>query len=254
MAFQLRSQSPLRQDDKKKPTLYEKASDKVYKKVYGFEESIDNALGNPERKAEDIASRYARNNKGDDMKADKVRHASASMYTRNAISKKLGGGFNANVIGAIGANALGAAHEIASFNSENGIGNGLQEMAMDIANNAIGSVSNRRNVVSNVEKYGPSGIGDETRKDMLKRKNSPLKKQNLSPKAAKAKAERDLAYAKSDDRTAKKAHAQRMHRKSPGKKGMDYDHEDGRFESVKQNRGNEGEGTKKESGKNYKIK
>ena len=45
-----------------------------------------------------------------------------------------------------------------------------------------------------------------------------------------------------------------MHRKSPGKKGMDYDHEDGRFESVKQNRGNEGEGTKKESGKNYKIK
>jgi len=83
---------------------------------------------------------------------------------------------------------------------------------------------------------------------------SPLLKQKLSPKAAKAKAARDLAYAKSDDRTAKKAHAQRMHRKSPGKKGMDYDHEDGRFESVKQNRGNEGEGTKKESGKNYKIK
>jgi hypothetical protein len=45
-----------------------------------------------------------------------------------------------------------------------------------------------------------------------------------------------------------------MHRKNPGNKGMDYDHEDGRFESVKQNRGNEGEGTKKESGKNYKTK
>jgi len=86
------------------------------------------------------------------------------------------------------------------------------------------------------------------------RSQSPLLKQKLSPKAAKAKAARDLAYAKSDDRTAKKAHAQRMHRKNPGKKGMDYDHEDGRFESVKQNRGNEGEGTKKESGKNYKIK
>lgn len=83
---------------------------------------------------------------------------------------------------------------------------------------------------------------------------SPLQKQKLSPKAAKAKAERDLAYAKSDDRRIKKAHAQRMHRKDPGKKNMDYDHEDGRFESVKQNRGNEGEGTKKESGKNYKIK
>jgi hypothetical protein len=92
--------------------------------------------------------------------------------------------------------------------------------------------------------YTPEGLGED----------SPLMKQKLSPKAAKAKAARDLAYAKSDDRTAKKAHAQRMHRKSPGKKGMDYDHEDGRFEPVKQNRGNEGEGTKKESGKNYKIK
>ncbi len=87
----------------------------------------------------------------------------------------------------------------------------------------------------------------------LNQKKSPLQKQKLSPKAAKDKAARDLAYAKSDDRTKKKAHAQRMHRKNPGKKGMDYDHEDGRFESVKQNRGNEGEGTKKESGKKYKI-
>jgi hypothetical protein len=85
------------------------------------------------------------------------------------------------------------------------------------------------------------------------RSASPLE-QKLSPKAAKAKAVRDLAYAKSDDRRIKKAHSQKMHRKNPGNKGKDYDHEDGRFESVKQNRGNEGEGTKKESGKNYKIK
>ena len=92
--------------------------------------------------------------------------------------------------------------------------------------------------------YTPEGLGED----------SPLMKQKLSPKAAKAKAARDLAYAKSDDRTAKKAHSQRMHRKNPGKKGMDYDHEDARFESVKQNRGNEGEGTKKESGKKYKTK
>jgi hypothetical protein len=83
---------------------------------------------------------------------------------------------------------------------------------------------------------------------------SPLLKQKLSPKAAKAKAERDLRYAKTDDRRTKKAHSQRMHRKHPGNKGKDYDHEDGRFESVKQNRGNEGEGTKKESGKKYKLK
>ena len=82
---------------------------------------------------------------------------------------------------------------------------------------------------------------------------SPLHKQKLSPLAAKKKAVRDLAYAKTDDRRIKKAHSQRMHRKHPDKKGMDYDHEDGRFESVKQNRGNEGEGTKKESGKKYKT-
>lgn len=78
--------------------------------------------------------------------------------------------------------------------------------------------------------------------------------QKLSPEAAKKKAARDLAYAKTEDRKNKKAHSQRMHRKSPGNKGKDYDHKDGRFESVKQNRGNDGEGTKKESGKKYKVK
>ena len=70
--------------------------------------------------------------------------------------------------------------------------------------------------------------------------------QKLSPEAKKKKAVRDLAYAKTDDRRIKKAHSQRMHRKHPGNNGKDYDHEDSRFESVKQNRGNEGEGTKKE--------
>jgi hypothetical protein len=253
MAFELRSQSPLRQD-KKKPTLYERASDKAYKKVYGFEESVDKSLGYPEGKAQDVASNYALKNKGDNIKADKIRHAAASMYTRQAISKKLGGGVIGNVVGGIGANVLGAAHETASFNSEFGVVNGLKEMGMDMVNNAIGSVSRKKNVVSNIEKYGTSGVGAETKKDMLKRKASPLQKQKLSPKAAKDKAARDLAYAKTDDRRVKKAHSQRMHRKNPGNKGMDYDHEDGRFESVKQNRGNEGEGTKKESGKNYKTK
>lgn len=115
--------------------------------------------------------------------------------------------------------------------------------------NKATSKINTANKLVNTEK-----VGEAAAQTALKQKKTPLLKQKLSPKAAKAKAARDLAYAKSDDRTAKKAHAQRMHRKNPGKKGMDYDHEDGRFESVKQNRGNEGEGTKKESGKNYKIK
>ena len=77
--------------------------------------------------------------------------------------------------------------------------------------------------------YNTEGVGE-----------SPLMKQKLSPLAAKKKAARDLAFAKTDERRIKKAHAQRMHRKNPGKKNMDWDHEDGRFESVKQNRGNEG--------------
>ena len=115
--------------------------------------------------------------------------------------------------------------------------------------NKATSKINKASKLSNQEK-----VVEAVGQSALNQKKTPLLKQKLSPKAAKAKAVRDLAYAKSDDRTAKKAHAQRMHRKSPDKKGMDYDHEDGRFESVKQNRGNEGEGTKKESGKNYKIK
>jgi hypothetical protein len=79
-------------------------------------------------------------------------------------------------------------------------------------------------------------------------------KQKLSPAAAKAKAERDLKYAKTPDRRAKKAHAQRLHRKHTGDEGKDWDHKDGRFESPKRNRGNDGLGTKKESGKKYKTK
>lgn len=82
---------------------------------------------------------------------------------------------------------------------------------------------------------------------------SPLKKQKLSPKAAKAKAARDLAYAETPDRRAKKADDQRRHRHDPKGKGKDWDHEDGRWEDAHQNRGNDGNGTKSEKGKNYKI-
>ena len=87
----------------------------------------------------------------------------------------------------------------------------------------------------------------------LRSSDSPLKKQKLSPKAAKAKADRDLAYAKTEDRKSKKAHSQRMHRKDPSGDGKDWDHKDGKWKSPAQNRGNDGEGTKKEGGKNYKV-
>lgn len=88
-------------------------------------------------------------------------------------------------------------------------------------------------------------------------KPSPLKKQKLSPEAAKRKAERDLRYAKSPARRAKKADSQAMRRaaKKNGRniEGMDYDHRTNRFVSVATNRGNRGQGTKSEGNKRYRV-
>ena len=76
-------------------------------------------------------------------------------------------------------------------------------------------------------------------------------KQNLSPAARRAKAARDKAYAMTPARRAKKAHSQRERRENPCPDGYDYDHKRQKCVSIKSNRGNEGEGTKKESGNNY---
>jgi len=85
-------------------------------------------------------------------------------------------------------------------------------------------------------------------------KGTPFKlKQKLSPLAAKDKAARDLAMAKTPYRRAAKADSQMKHRNSPISKGKDYDHKSGKFKSVKANRGNDGQGTKKEGKRNYKI-
>ena len=70
--------------------------------------------------------------------------------------------------------------------------------------------------------------------------------QNLSPKAAKEKKARDLAFAKTFDRKRKKAFNQRWHRANPSGDGMDYDHKDGKAKTIHANRGNDGLGTKKE--------
>jgi len=79
-------------------------------------------------------------------------------------------------------------------------------------------------------------------------------KQKLSPTARKAKAARDLAYAKTPARKDKKADAQRRRRKAgPAAKNKDWDHASKRWESPKENRGNGGSGTKGESKKNYKV-
>ena len=84
-----------------------------------------------------------------------------------------------------------------------------------------------------------------------------MSKQRLSAAAAKAKAVRDLAYANSPVREAKRASSQREKRAAIKAgtyvKGKDYDHKRGKYVSIASNRGNEGEGTKKEGNNNYKT-
>lgn len=77
-----------------------------------------------------------------------------------------------------------------------------------------------------------------------------MRKQKLSAKAAKAKAARDKACAMTPRRRKMKAENQRKRRAAKKKglnvKGKDWDHKDGKWKSVKANRGNGGKGTKKE--------
>jgi hypothetical protein len=92
---------------------------------------------------------------------------------------------------------------------------------------------------------------------MYEQPNSPFKKQKLSRAAAKRKAERDLAYAKTPDRRKKKADSQRRRRRAEAEgrnvAGMDFDHKDGIFKSIRKNRGNDGKGTKREGNSNYNV-
>ena len=78
--------------------------------------------------------------------------------------------------------------------------------------------------------------------------------QNLSPTARRMKAIRDKRMAMTTDRKAKKAENQRKRRANPAAaKDKDYDHKTSTFKSVKANRGNDGKGTKIESGKKYRV-
>tara|TARA_R110002153_G_scaffold179174_1_gene332559 strand:+ start:438 stop:893 length:456 start_codon:yes stop_codon:yes gene_type:complete len=68
------------------------------------------------------------------------------------------------------------------------------------------------------------------------------------------KAIRDKRMAMTTDRKAKKAENQRKRRANPAAaKDKDYDHKTSTFKSVKANRGNDGKGTKIESGKKYRV-
>ena len=81
--------------------------------------------------------------------------------------------------------------------------------------------------------------------------SSPIRlKQKLSPEAAKAKAIRDKKAMMSEHGKKKKRENQVKRREAikagNNIKGQDYDHKDGRFKSIKANRGNDGKGTKRE--------
>lgn len=78
-------------------------------------------------------------------------------------------------------------------------------------------------------------------------------KQKLSPKAAKAKKERDLRYANTRDREIKRADSAKRRRAAKKKgqnvNGKDFDHHTGRFVSASRNRAGmhkNGGGTKNE--------
>jgi len=76
-------------------------------------------------------------------------------------------------------------------------------------------------------------------------KGTPFKlKQKLSPEASKAKAERDLAFAKTPVRRLKKAQNQKIGQRSDS----DLHHTGSGIKrvSIKNNRGNFGDGTKNE--------
>jgi len=75
--------------------------------------------------------------------------------------------------------------------------------------------------------------------------------QKLSPGARARKLKRDKEYAMTPRRRAMKAENQRLRRNAIKRgfnlAGLDYDHEDKKFESIKRNRGNDGNGTKTET-------
>ena len=77
-----------------------------------------------------------------------------------------------------------------------------------------------------------------------------MAKQKLTATARRMKAIRDKRAAMTPARRKKKAENQRKRRaaKKAGDslKGKDYDHKDCRFKLIRLNRGNDGEGTKKE--------
>ena len=183
MAFRLKSQTPLRQER----SMYEKITQPYYSSIIDLEENADVFLGKPMDKAQARREKFESKTNGNMVTSDKVNHAAAGMYTRQAISNKLGGGVLGNAAGVVGSNILGIGHELSSFNADRGYLNGIVEAGKDIVNNAIGSLSKDKNLESNIKKYGTSGMSAAEEKARLKYMKDQKKSTSTTKQTKKVK-------------------------------------------------------------------
>jgi hypothetical protein len=167
MAFKLKSQTSSNGEEKTPSKAYQKATRPFYSLANRAESKVEQLLDYPMLKANKKVEDYNKKHSGNFDKVDAVRHGAASMYTRKAISKKLGGGILGDVAGVVGSNILGAGHELSALNTDHGYKNGIIEAGKDMANNFIGSVSSEKNLESNLKKYGNSGMSEATRNERL---------------------------------------------------------------------------------------
>jgi hypothetical protein len=115
-------------------TTYQKAGKVKPNSDMSYEDMLDKFLGNPQEKSREDAAALIF-----DEELDNVRHASAGRYTTKAIADKTN-----PLLGFLGSNALGVAHEISTafkptVKDNRPISSQIRESAEDIFNNGVGS-------------------------------------------------------------------------------------------------------------------
>lgn len=266
MSFKLKSQSPLHQDITKKVTSRQtldkegKSETRYYRGNSEVSPDETNILNNKEKqKNTQNRQDYERNQPNSSVQSlfdltgisqygeAKRAFVDLAKMTGSAIGVKSQKGYDWNSSRAVG-DAFDIIGAIPAVGKAKVASEGLK-LAKSVSKPIMSKLT--KSLITHA--IPTVGVAATNEYNKSNKKDSPLHKQKLSPKAAKAKAERDLAYAKTPDRRAKKADDQRRHRHDPSGKGKDWDHEDGRWEDPHQNRGNDGNGTKSEKGKHYRI-
>lgn len=135
MAFNLRSQTPIKQigPNKKKNNSNNNRSGSKYKTL---ESKVNAFLGDPQGKAVKDSDIFK-----NEEPVDNIRHTSAGRYTQESISRGLGSNPMSNIVGVIGSNLFGAAHEVKNIaKDKRPWKNKLMESGEDMINNSVGSV------------------------------------------------------------------------------------------------------------------